>query len=60
MQFQHTEISGAQMNHYLRQGRLERSLAMRAMLNAGFVKVTRIYHAIAGNGEVLDRAVCTR
>ena len=62
MQFENTNISGAQMNHYLRQGRLERSLALRALIKAGFEGIAQGYRAMAGHedghGIVSDREAC--
>lgn len=50
MQFQNTNITGAQMNHYLRQGRLERSLAVRAMIDAAFEGLKRACRALKTHG----------
>lgn len=62
MQFENTNISGAQINHYLRRGRLERSLALRALIKAGLEGIARSYRAMAGqedrHGVVGDREAC--
>ncbi len=60
MQFENTNITGAQMNYYVRQGRLERSLALRALLRSGIGRIARVYRASTEHGRRAGTEACTR